>query len=261
MNARAGLLRWLKIARIGIHPKRCYPAGMRKAEKAARISAILDELYPNPEAPLDHRDPFTLLVAVALSAQTTDKKVNEVTPALFELAPTPEAMAALDVPVILGLIRTVGLAPTKARNLKAMAELLVSEFGGEVPKDIDALETLPGVGHKTASVVMAQAFGIPAAFPVDTHIHRLAERWGLSSGKNVKETERDLMKVFPRETWIDRHLQIIYFGREYCPARGHIVDDCPICSWAMPKKLRPREAAAPKRAFRATALDPQLEKP
>jgi endonuclease III len=203
---------------------------VRKSEKAARIGEILDELYPAPPIPLDHRDPFTLLVAVALSAQTTDKKVNEVTPALFEKAATPEAMATLDETVILGLIRTVGLAPTKAKNLKAMAQKLVDERGGEVPRDIDALETLPGVGHKTASVVMAQAFGVPA-FPVDTHIHRLAARWGLSSGKNVVQTERDLKKVFPRDTWIRRHLQIIYFGREHCPARGHDPAACPICSW------------------------------
>ncbi|NLY93694.1 MAG: endonuclease III [Myxococcales bacterium] len=210
---------------------------MRKAEKAARIGEILDELYPEPPIPLDHVDPFTLLVAVALSAQTTDKKVNEVTPALFARAPTPEAMAALDEAEILALIRTVGLAPTKARNLKAMAKKLVDEFGGKVPCDMEALESLPGVGHKTASVVMAQAFGVPA-FPVDTHIHRLAARWGLSSGKNVVETERDLKKVFPRDTWIRRHLQIIYFGREHCPARGHVPEKCPICSWAAPKAPR-----------------------
>jgi len=210
---------------------------VRKAEKAARIGEILDELYPEPPIPLDHVDPFTLLVAVALSAQTTDKKVNEVTPALFARAPTPEAMAALDEAEILALIRTVGLAPTKARNLKAMAKKLVDEFGGKVPCDMEALESLPGVGHKTASVVMAQAFGVPA-FPVDTHIHRLAARWGLSSGKNVVETERDLKKVFPRDTWIRRHLQIIYFGREHCPARGHVPEKCPICSWAAPKAPR-----------------------
>jgi len=210
---------------------------VRKAEKAARIGEILDELYPEPPIPLDHVDPFTLLVAVALSAQTTDKKVNEVTPALFARAPTPEAMAALDEAEILALIRTVGLAPTKARNLKAMAKKLVDEFGGKVPCDMEALESLPGVGHKTASVVMAQAFGVPA-FPIDTHIHRLAARWGLSSGKNVVETERDLKKVFPRDTWIRRHLQIIYFGREHCPARGHVPEKCPICSWAAPKAPR-----------------------
>ncbi len=204
------------------------------AAKAERIGAILDELYPEPPIPLDHVDPFTLLVAVALSAQTTDKKVNEVTPALFARAGSPEAMAALSVDEILALIRTVGLAPTKAKNLKAMATLLVERHAGAVPNDMEALEALPGVGHKTASVVMAQAFREPA-FPVDTHIHRLAARWGLSSGKNVVETERDLKRLFPRDTWIPRHLQIIYFGRERCPARGHDPAKCPICAWAAPK--------------------------
>jgi len=170
-----------------------------------------------------------------LSAQTTDKKVNEVTPALFAEASNPEAMAALPVDRILSFIRTVGLAPTKAKNIKAMAELLIERHGGDVPDDIDALEALPGVGHKTASVVMCQAFGRPA-FPVDTHIHRLAARWGLSDGKNVVKTEADLKKVFPEDTWIRRHLQIIYFGREYCPARGHDLSQCEICGWAATKK-------------------------
>jgi len=170
-----------------------------------------------------------------LSAQTTDKKVNEVTPALFVEASNPKSMAALPVDRILGFIRTVGLAPTKAKNLKAMAELLIERHGGEVPNDMDALEALPGVGHKTASVVICQAFGRPA-FPVDTHIHRLAARWGLSSGKNVVKTEADLKGVFPEETWIARHLQIIYFGREHCPARGHDLSQCEICGWAATKK-------------------------
>lgn len=208
---------------------------MTRREKADRIGAILDELYPQPPIPLDHQDPFTLLVSVLLSAQTTDKKVNEVTPALFAEAPDPESMAALPVDRILACIRTVGLAPTKAKNLKAMAGLLIERHGGEVPEDMDALEALPGVGHKTASVVMCQAFGRPA-FPVDTHIHRLAARWGLSDGKNVVRTEADLKKLFPVDTWIRRHLQIIYFGREYCPARGHDLSQCPICSWAATKK-------------------------
>jgi endonuclease-3 len=208
---------------------------VKRQDKADRIGEILDELYPEPPIPLDHVDPFTLLVSVMLSAQTTDKKVNEVTPALFKAAPTPTKMAALPVPEILAYIRTVGLAPTKAKNLKRMAELLVKEHGGEVPADIDELEALPGVGHKTASVVMCQAFGQPA-FPVDTHIHRLAARWGLSSGKNVTKTEADLKKVFPEDTWIRRHLQIIYFGREYCPARGHDLATCRICGWAASKK-------------------------
>lgn len=205
---------------------------MKRAEKAKKIGEILDELYPRPPIPLEHRDPFTLLVAVLLSAQTTDAQVNRVTPALFTRASTPEAMASLSAEEILACIRTCGLAPTKAKNVKKLAETLVAEHGGQVPRDLEALETLPGVGHKTASVVMAQAFGVPA-FPVDTHIHRLAERWRLSNGKNVEQTERDLKKVFPREEWGRRHLQIIYFGREYCPARGHDASACPICSWAV----------------------------
>jgi endonuclease III len=208
---------------------------MNRRDKAERIGAILDRLYPEPPIPLHHRDPFTLLVAVMLSAQTTDKKVNEVTPALFEEAPDPESMAALPVERILEIIRTVGLAPTKAKNLQAMARKLVDEHGGKVPADIEALEELPGVGHKTASVVMCQAFGRPA-FPVDTHIHRLAARWGLSNGKSVVKTEQDLKSLFPEDTWIRRHLQIIYFGREYCPARSHDLSKCEICSWAATKK-------------------------
>lgn len=208
---------------------------MNRRDKADRIGEILDRLYPEPPIPLDHQDPFTLLVSVILSAQTTDKKVNEVTPALFAEAPDPQSMAALPVERILAHIRTVGLAPTKAKNLKAMANLLVERHGGGVPEDIDALEALPGVGHKTASVVMCQAFGRPA-FPVDTHIHRLAARWGLSDGKNVTKTEADLKKVFPEDTWVCRHLQIIYFGREHCPARGHDLTQCEICSWAATKK-------------------------
>jgi endonuclease-3 len=208
---------------------------MNRRDKADRIGEILDGLYPEPPIPLDHQDPFTLLVSVMLSAQTTDKKVNEVTPALFAEAPDPQSMAALPVDRILSFIRTVGLAPTKAKNLKAMAGLLIERHGGAVPGDIDALEALPGVGHKTASVVVCQAFGRPA-FPVDTHIHRLAARWGLSDGKNVVKTEADLKKVFPEDTWIRRHLQIIYFGREYCPARGHDLGACEICGWAATKK-------------------------
>jgi endonuclease-3 len=208
---------------------------MNRRDKADRIGEILDTLYPEPPIPLDHQDPYTLLVSVMLSAQTTDKKVNEVTPALFAEASNPRSMAALPVERILSFIRTVGLAPTKAKNLKAMAELLIERHGGEVPDDIGALEALPGVGHKTASVVMCQAFGRPA-FPVDTHIHRLAARWGLSDGKNVVKTEADLKKVFPEDTWIRRHLQIIYFGREHCPARGHDLSQCEICGWAATKK-------------------------
>ena len=208
---------------------------MKRRDKADRIGEILDELYPEPPIPLDHVDPFTLLVSVMLSAQTTDKKVNQVTPALFSEAPDAESMAELPVERILAHIRTVGLAPTKAKNLKRMAELLLERHDGEVPPDADALEALPGVGHKTASVVMCQAFQQPA-FPVDTHIHRLAARWGLSDGKNVVKTEADLKKIFPEDTWIRRHLQIIYFGREHCPARGHALSSCPICGWAASKK-------------------------
>jgi endonuclease-3 len=207
---------------------------MTRAERGRKIGAILDGLYPAPAVPLEHRDPFTLLVAVLLSAQTTDVQVNKVTPALFRLAATPEAMAARSVDEILGAIRACGLAPTKAKNVKKLAETLVAEHGGGVPRDIEALERLPGVGHKTASVVMSQAFGEPA-FAVDTHIHRLAHRWRLSTGKNVEQTERDLKRVFPRDEWGRRHLQIIYFGREYCPARGHVAAECPICAWAAPK--------------------------
>ena len=208
---------------------------MRKAEKASRIATILEEYYPEVPIPLDHTDPYTLLVAVALSAQTTDKKVNEVTPSLFAIANTPEKMASLDVDRIREIIREIGLAPTKAKNLKKMAELLVSRHRGNVPKSFEELEDLPGVGHKTASVVMAQAFGHPA-FPVDTHIHRLAARWGLSSGKNVAQTEKDLKAAFPKELWNKLHLQIIFFGREFCPARNHDLSSCPICGWAATKK-------------------------
>ncbi len=207
---------------------------MRRAEKAELIGGKLDDLYPETPIPLHHTDPYTLLVAVMLSAQTTDKKVNEVTPGLFQEASNPKEMAALQVDKIHDLIREIGLAPTKAKNLRRMAEQIL-EDGGEVRPDWVFLESLAGVGHKTASVVMAQAFGIPA-FPVDTHIHRLAARWGLSDGRSVVKTERDLKAVFPEETWTRRHLQIIYFGREYCPALRHDLLACPICSWAATKK-------------------------
>ena len=207
---------------------------MKRAEKAERIGALLDDLYPDPPVPLDHKDPYTLVVAVALSAQTTDKKVNEVTPGLFAAADTPEKMAALPPEEILQLLREIGLAPTKAKNLSKMAHQILDD-GGEIRPDWDFLESLAGVGHKTASVVMAGAFGVPA-FPVDTHIHRLALRWGLSNGTTVERTERDLKAVFDEETWNRRHLQIIFFGREYCPARRHDLLECPICSWAATKK-------------------------
>ena len=208
-----------------------------KKEKAGKIQSILDSLYPAPPIPLEHRDPFTLLIAVLLSAQTTDARVNLVTPALFAKADTPQKMARLSVDEIHDAIRTCGLAPSKAKNISALSKKIIEEHNGEVPREIGALEKLPGIGHKTASVVMAQAFGEPA-FPVDTHIHRLAYRWALSNGKNVKQTESDLKKFFPRESWNKLHLQIIYFGREYCPALRHDFDRCPICSWAAPKSRR-----------------------
>ena len=208
---------------------------MRRAERAERIGQILDQLYPTQPIPLDHGTPYTLLVAVMLSAQTTDKKVNQVTPTLFARADTPEKMAALGVAEIQQIIREIGLAPTKARNLKKMAQQLVERHSGEVLPEWDALEGLAGVGHKTASVVMAQAFGIPA-FPVDTHIHRLATRWRLTNGRSVTQTERDLKVVFAEETWNRRHLQIIFFGREHCPARNHDLGKCQICGWAASKK-------------------------
>jgi endonuclease-3 len=204
---------------------------MRKAEKAERIRLQLQALYPTPPIPLQHSDPFTLLVAVMLSAQTTDARVNMVTPALFARAPTPAAMRALPVEEILALIKTCGLAPTKARNLAALARLLGERHNDVVPRDMAELEALPGVGHKTASVVLSQAFGIPT-FPVDTHIHRLAARWGLSDGSNVVRTEADLKQLFEPQYWNALHLQIIYFGREHCPALRHDPKHCPICSWA-----------------------------
>ena len=214
---------------------------MKRLEKAEKIHAILDELYEDPPIPLDHKDPYTLLVSVLLSAQTTDKRVNLVTPELFRRAPTPRKMVKLTVGEILAIIRTCGLAPGKARNIHALSRILLDEHGGRVPADMEKLETLPGVGHKTASVVMIQAFEQPA-FPVDTHIHRLAARWGLSNGKNVEKTERDLKAVFPRESWAKLHLQIIYFGREHCPALFHDLSECPICSWAATKKRVAEEA-------------------
>ena len=207
---------------------------VRRLDKAKMIGEQLDSLYPETPVPLDHKDPYTLLVAVMLSAQTTDKKVNEVTPFLFDLADSPQKMAMMEVEEIHSIIREIGLAPTKARNLKKMAQQII-QSGGAIRPDWEFLESLAGVGHKTAGVVMSQAFGIPA-FPVDTHIHRLADRWGLSNGKNVAKTEHDLKKVFPEDTWNRRHLQIIFFGREYCPARGHDLSECPICSWASTKK-------------------------
>jgi endonuclease III len=215
---------------------------MNRMDKAERIRGILEDLYPRTPVPLDHTDPFTLLVAVLLSAQTTDKKVNEVTPELFAEGPTPAAMAALGVERIKHLIRQIGLTNTKAKNVARLSEILRDAHGSVVPADFEALEALPGVGHKTASVVMAQAFGVPA-FPVDTHIHRLAARWGLSDGKNVEKTERDLKAVYPAEHWNRLHLQIIFFGREHCPALYHDLSACPICGWASTKKRQQEELA------------------
>ncbi len=218
---------------------------MKLAEKLARIQETLDRLIPEVPIPLAHVDPFTLLVAVVLSAQTTDKKVNEVTPALFARANTPATMARLSVTEVHGLIRTVGLAPAKSKALVGLSQLLLAKHGGRVPRTLEELMELPGVGRKTASVVLSQAFGVPA-FPVDTHIHRLAARWGLSSGQSVERTERDLRRHFPPEAWARLHLQFIYFGRRYCPARGHDAGACPICSFAGRKTRarakRPRAA-------------------
>lgn len=198
-------------------------------EKAARIQQILDALYPETPIPLRHEDAFTLLVAVVLSAQCTDERVNQITPILFARADNPADMAKLPVEEIREIIKPCGLSPAKSKAISGLSKIIMEKHGGQVPESFEELEKLPGVGHKTASVVMSQAFGHPA-FPVDTHIHRLAARWGLSSGKNVEQTERDLKAVFPENTWNKLHLQIIYFGRQYCSARGHKVEECPICS-------------------------------
>ena len=214
---------------------------MKRSEKADLIASMLEELYPETPVPLDHTNTFELLVAVLMSAQTTDLKVNEVTPALFAKANTPQKMANLPVETILNDIRQVGLAPTKARNIRRLSELLVERHGGIIPDTFEALEALPGVGHKTAGVVLAQAFDIPA-FPIDTHIHRLAARWGLSNDTTVERTEKDLKALFPRHLWNKLHLQIIFFGREYCPARRHDLTQCPICSWTATKKRIAEEA-------------------
>ncbi|MFN0008300.1 MAG: endonuclease III [Planctomycetota bacterium] len=231
---------------------------MNRAEKVARIQRVLDDLYPDPPIPLEHEDPFTLLVAVVLSAQTTDARVNLVTPALFARAGTPGEMAKLSVPEIHDLIRTCGLAPAKAKAIAGLSKILVEKHGGKVPRTFEELEALPGVGHKTASVVMAQAFGIPA-FPVDTHIHRLAQRWGLSDGTSVAQTERDLKAIFPRERWIPLHLQIILFGREHCPALRHDPAGCLICSFAAAKsrsrRSKPRAPRASPAASRTRARE------
>ena len=209
---------------------------LTKAEKAEQIMRILDDLYPNPPIPLDHSSHYTLLVAVLLSAQCTDVRVNKVTPHLFAKADTPEKMVTLSADEIRAIIRPCGLSPRKSKAIYELSHILIEKHNGEVPNTFEDLEALPGVGHKTASVVMIQAFDIPP-FPVDTHIHRLGYRWGLSTGKNVEKTENDLKRVFPTEKWNKLHLQIIYFGREYCPARGHDPEACPICSMYGRKSL------------------------
>lgn len=208
---------------------------MTKKEKAAFIVETLNHLFPNPEVPLQHKDPFTLLVAVLLSAQCTDERVNKITPALFKLADNPVDMAKQNREDVEDIIRPCGLSPAKSKAIVGLSRILVDQHNGKVPDSFDDLEALPGVGHKTASVVMAQAFQVPA-FPVDTHIHRLAHRWGLSSGKSVEQTEKDLKKLFAKELWNKLHLQIIYYGRKYCPARGHDPASCPICSVTGKKK-------------------------
>lgn len=201
---------------------------MGKAEKVAHITEILEELYPEVPVPLDNTSPYTLLVAVLLSAQCTDERVNKVTPHLFAKADNPADMITLSIEEIRQIIRPCGLSPTKSKAIFNLSHILLDKYDGEVPNDLALLEELPGVGHKTASVVVSQAFGVPA-FPVDTHIHRLAYRWKLSTGKNVVKTEKDLKRLFPKEIWNKLHLQIIFFGREYCPARGHNPRECPIC--------------------------------
>ena len=208
---------------------------MTKKERAAAIHAALERLYPVIPVPLDHTDAYTLLLAVLLSAQCTDVRVNKVTPRLFERARTPEAMMHVPVEEIRDIIRPCGLSPRKSAAISGLSRLLVEQHGGKVPADFAALEGLPGVGHKTASVVMAQAFGVPA-FPVDTHIHRLSQRWGLTNGKNVEQTEADLKRLFPRDSWNKLHLQIIYYGREHCTARGCDGTGCLLCRDLFPER-------------------------
>ena len=217
---------------------------MLKEDRVAFIDQRLQELYPNPPVPLDHTDPYTLLVAVLLSAQCTDERVNQVTPALFELADNPFDMAKESVETIRAIIKPCGLSPQKSKAIRRLSEILIEDHGGEVPQDFESLEKLPGVGHKTASVVMAQSFGVPS-FPVDTHIHRLAQRWGLTRGRNVNETERDLKRVFTKSRWNDLHLQIIFYGREYCTARGCDGRVCEICTTCYPARKHPKRVNKP----------------
>jgi endonuclease-3 len=223
---------------------------MKRADKAKRIAEILNDLYPAPDVPLDHSDPYTLLISVLLSAQCTDVRVNQTTPALFARARTPADMVQLTVREIEDIVRPCGLAPAKSKGIHGLSKILLERHGGEVPDDFEDLEELPAVGHKTASVVMSQAFGHPA-FPVDTHIHRLAARWGLSNGTTVERTERDLKAVFAPDLWNRLHLQIIFFGRGHCPALRHDLEACPICSWAA-SKARVRLEARKRPSRRAS---------
>lgn len=210
---------------------------MTKAEKVNDILAILEHYYPNPPIPLHHKDAYTLLISVLLSAQCTDERVNKTTPSLFKQADNPYDMVKMSVDEIREIIKPCGLSPMKSKGIYGLSKILIEKYDGKVPDSFEALEELPAVGHKTASVVMTQWFGVPA-FPVDTHIHRLAYRWGLSNGKSVEQTEKDLKRLIPESKWNKAHLQIIYFGREYCPARGHVWETCPICSKYMRKDLR-----------------------
>lgn len=211
---------------------------MLKKQRVDYVLHKLNELYPAPPIPLSHKDTYTLLVAVLLSAQCTDERVNQVTPALFSEADNPQDMQHVPVDTIYQIIRPCGLAPQKSKAISTLSKILVDQYGGTVPEDMAALETLPGVGHKTASVVMSQGFGHPA-FPVDTHIHRLAQRWGLTNGKNVTQTEKDLKRLFPKESWNALHLQIIYYGREFCSARGCDGRVCDICTTCYPNRKKP----------------------
>jgi endonuclease-3 len=220
------------------------PRNLMKEERVAFIDKRLAQLYPKPPVPLDHQDPFTLLIAVLLSAQCTDERVNQVTPSLFAAADTPETMAELSVEHIRSIIRPCGLSPQKSKAIKGLSQLLLTQHDSQVPRTFAELEALPGVGHKTAGVVMAQAFGHPA-FPVDTHIHRLAQRWGLTRGKNVVETERDLKRVFQESRWNDLHLQIIFYGREFCTARGCDGRVCEICTTCYPLRKHPKKISKP----------------
>ena len=220
------------------------PQNLTKGERVTFIDRRLAELYPKPPVPLDHSDPFTLLVAVLLSAQCTDERVNQVTPKLFAAASTPETMAELSVEAIRSIIRPCGLSPQKSKAIKGLSQILMAQHNAKVPRTFEALEALPGVGHKTAGVVMAQAWGHPA-FPVDTHIHRLAQRWGLTRGRNVVETERDLKRVFRESRWNDLHLQIIFYGREYCTARGCDGRVCEICTTCYPLRKHPKKINKP----------------